>query len=345
MPTAPLRLSAMLRPTGLLGPLLGGLLACGMAQAQLDHSFYGVADLSWGRFEPSGLYRQHRFNSNSLTASFIGATGSYGFENGVTAGVTLETFYRFQDLRTGRNDHDPLLSRNAFVSLAHRDWGQVRAGRLQTLLFNTTARFNALGNSVGFSPAVRHLFAAGSLIGVQGDFYWDRAIGYTAPKFGDVTLSAMAADGDRDAPGRLSALNAIYARGLLAVSASWQRVRLDPEFADAIREQASQLGLSYNAGWAQVFGQYTLVRDTGLQLTSRIASLGLSAPLGPGKVQLQVARSRALGDAVDRRQQTWSLAYLHEWDSTLDLYVVGMDDRVWGQTVGRSVAAGVRYRF
>ena len=26
MPTAPLRLSAMLRPTGLLGPLLGGLL-------------------------------------------------------------------------------------------------------------------------------------------------------------------------------------------------------------------------------------------------------------------------------------------------------------------------------
>ena len=163
MPTAPLRLSEMLRPTGLLGPLLGGLLACGMAQAQLDHSFYGVADLSWGRFEPSGLYRQHRFNSNSLTASFIGATGSYGFENGVTAGVTLETFYRFQDLRTGRNDHDPLLSRNAFVSLTHRDWGQVRAGRLQTLLFNTTARFNALGNSVGCSPAVRHLFAAGAM--------------------------------------------------------------------------------------------------------------------------------------------------------------------------------------
>ena len=67
--------------------------------------------------------------------------------------------------------------------------------------------------------------------------------------------------------------------------------------------------------------------------------------LGPGKVQLQVARSRALGDAVDRRQQTWSLAYLYEWDSTLDLYVVGMDDRVGGQTVGRSVAVGARYRF
>ena len=33
-------------------------------------------------------------------------------------GITLETFVRFQDFKTGRNDNDPALSRKAFVSLA-----------------------------------------------------------------------------------------------------------------------------------------------------------------------------------------------------------------------------------
>lgn len=336
---------SLVHRAGVLCAALGGALGSGSAHAQFDYSVYGVADLSYGRFEPAGLYRQHRLNSNSMTATFAGVSGSYGFDNGLAAGVTLETFYRFQDLRTGRNNNDPLLSRNAFVSLAHAGWGQVRLGRLQTLLFNTTTRFNALGNSVGFSPAVRHLFAAGNLIGVQGDFYWDRAIGYTSPKIGDVTIAAMNAWGDSEHRGRLTGLNAIYARSLLAVSASWQHVRLDPDFADAIREQTAQLGLSYNFGWAQAFGQYTHISDTGLQVTSRIVSAGLSTPVGPGKLQLQGAHARALGDAVDRRQQTWSLGYLYEWDSTLDLYAVGMDDRVWGQTVGRSLAVGARYRF
>lgn len=346
MPTTPHpNLMTSLRHASLVCAVLVGGGTAGSAHAQFDHTLYGVADLSYGRFEPAGLYRQHRLNSNSLTASFAGVSASYGFDSGVTAGLTLETFYRFQDLRTGRNNNDPLLSRNAFVSLSHPDWGQWRVGRLQTLLFNTTARFNALGNSVGFSPAVRHLFTAGNLIGVQGDFYWDRAIGYTTPKLGNFTFSAIDARGDSQLPGRLTGLNAVYARGLLAASASWQRVSLAPAFDDRVREQTGQLGLSYNFGWAQAFGQYTHSRDTGLQLTSRTAAAGLSAPLGPGKVQWQVASSRARGDAVDRRQLTWSLAYLYEWDSTIDLYVAGMEDRVVGQTVGRSLALGGRYRF
>ena len=73
------------------------LLACMPARAQTDYSFYGTIDLSYGRFEPSGQYREHRINSNSLSASFVGVNAKHGFEGGWTPGITLETFLNFQD--------------------------------------------------------------------------------------------------------------------------------------------------------------------------------------------------------------------------------------------------------
>lgn len=319
--------------------------AAASAHAQFDYSFNGVADLSYGRFENSGQVREHRFNSNSMSATFIGANASYAFESGWTPGVTLETFFRFQDMKFGRNDEDPHLSRNAFVSLTHRDYGSLRAGRLQTLLFNSTTRFNALGNSVGFSPAVRHVFTAGNLIGVQGDFYWNRAVGYTTPNFEGLTGSVIAARGEREHPGDLFGGTVIVARGVLAAAISVQRVSIDDVVADAIRENTWQLGANYNLGFANLFGQFTQTRDRGLDVRGDIVSVGASVPLGPGSVLAQIAYSKADGPAVSRKQTTTSAAYLYAFDSVTDIYVVAMDDRVRGQTRGVSAALGVRYRF
>ena len=315
------------------------------AHAQFDYSLYGVADLSYGRFEPSGQIREHRFNSNSLSATFGGVQASYGLENGWTPGITLEAFFRFQDMRFGRNDNDPPFSRNAFVSLAHRDWGTLRAGRLQTLLFNATTRFNALGNSVGFSPAVRHVFAAGNLIGVQGDFYWNQGVSYTTPNFDGITGSVMVARGPQDNPGDLAAGTLIVSRGLLAAALSVQDVRIDDGINDPTKETAYQLGANYNFGWANLFALYTHTRNRGLEVDSDIASVGAAVPLGPGTVLTQVAASKADGPAVNRKQTTTSAAYVYPYTSVLDLYVVAMDDRVRGQTRGFSAAIGVRYRL
>jgi predicted porin len=315
------------------------------AHAQFDYSIFGVADLSYGRFERSGFVREHRFNSNSLTATFAGVSASYALENGWTPGVTLESFFRFQDMKGGRNDDDPFFSRNAFVSLSHRDYGTLRAGRLQTLLFNTTTRFNALGNSVGFSPAVRHIFAAGNLIGVQGDFYWNQAIGYTTPNFDGITGSVIGARGERNNPGDLYAANLIVAKGVFAASISAQHVSIDDGIADPTKEDTWQLGANYNFGWANLFGQYTHTRDQGLLVHSDIVSVGAAVPLGPGTILAQVAASRANGTAVSRKQTTTSAAYVYGYDSVTDLYVIARDDRVRGQTRGTSAAFGIRYRF
>ena len=320
------------------------LLTATSAQAQVDYSVYGVADFSYGRFEPSGLYRVHRFNSNTLTASFLGVNLKQGFDGGWTPGITLETFVRFQDLKTGRRESDPLLSRNAFVSLGS-NYGNLRVGRLQTYLFDTTNRFNALGNAIAVSPAIRHLFASGTLEGVQGDFYWNRAIGYTSPNWEGVTMNAMFAKGSREFDGNYAGGNLIYSRGLLAVALSTQSVRVDDGIHDPTDEAAWQLGATYNFGIARVFGLYTTTNDHGLEVRSKIASVGVAVPLGPGTVLAQTAFTKATGLAVDRRHTSTSGGYVYPYNSLTDIYAVGMNDRVVGQTRGLTYAAGVRLRF
>ncbi len=330
-----------LRQLAIAGALFGTALA---AQAQADYSAYGVLDFSYGRFEPSGQFRTHRFNSNSMTATFVGVNAKYGLDDGWTPGITLESFFRFQDFKGGRNDDDPLLSRNAFVSLGS-NYGTLRVGRLQTFLFDATTRFNALGNSVAFSPSVRHVFASGNLDGVQGDFYWDRAVSYQTPNLEGVTANLMLARGGEEERGHYSGGSIVASRGLLSVSVAAQRVHIDDGINDPTSETTWQLGATYNFGLARVFGQYTQTNDKGLEVTSRISTAGIAVPLGPGIVQAQAAFTTAKGLAVDRRHTSISAAYLYPYDSVTDIYAVGMDDRVRGQTRGLSVAGGVRLRF
>jgi predicted porin len=321
-------------------------LACAAcaAHAQADYSAYGVADFSYGRFENSGFEAVHRFNSNSMTASFVGVNAKYGFDGGWTPGITLETFVRFQDFKTGRNDNDPALSRKAFVSLAS-DYGTLSVGRLQTLLFDTTTRFNAMGNSIGFSPAIRQIFFGGNLEGVQRDFYWNRAAGYVSPSFEGVTGSVMYSLGPEDQRSDLVGANIVVSRGLFAAALSTQRVHFNDGINDPTEEQTWQLGATYNFGWARVFGLYTRTDDKGLDVRSNLYSGGVAVPLGPGTLQFQAGFAKTSGPAVDRKHTSFSLAYLYAFDSVTDFYVVGMDDRVRGQTRGESMAVGVRYRF
>ena len=315
------------------------------ARAQLDYSAFGTLDLSYGRFEDSGDDPRHRWNSNSLSASFVGAKASYGFENGWTAGINLETFLRFEDLDYGRNNQDPFLSRNNFLSLQHNDFGLLRIGRMQTNLFETSTRFNAFGNSTGFSPALKQIFLSGNLESIDGDFYWDRVVSYTTPQIENVQGNLMYAQGTRRQPRRLHRqLGGVFARRVRAFvrgaeRARQQRHRRRGRRADAAARRRLQLR------HRPLFGQYTHIDDKGNDIKSKLATVGVSVPLGPGTVLAQIARSTSKGPAVDRKHTTTSLGYVYNYEGIADFYVIGMDDRVSNQTRGVSYAAGVRYQF
>jgi predicted porin len=329
--------------------LLTGLLTLfsGKVQAQLDYSLYGTVDLSYGRFEPSGSLPDRRFNSNSLSASFVGVSVKKGLDDGWTPGLTLETFLRFQDGKTGRRDSDPKLSRNAFISL-NSDYGLLRLGRLQTFLFDATNRFNAFGNSPSFSPPLRHAFLAGNLDGVQGDFYWDSAASYQSPNLDGLNFSVMGARGRGAQRGSYAGSTMVYASGLFAMSLSAQRVKIDDGINHATNENAWQIGSSYNFGLLRAFAQYTGTQDRGLEVRSNTLSAGVAVPLdlwGSGSLLAQVASTSTRGPAVERKHSSTSLGYVYSYDSLTDFYVLGMDDRVRAQTRGLSLAVGGRYKF
>jgi len=321
------------------------LVAAGTAQAQFDYGLYGTADLSYGRVEPSGATPRDRFTSNALSASFFGVNARYGFESGFSAGLNLETFLQFQDFDYGRNEEDPFLSRNAFVSLTHADYGTVRLGRLQSYLFEATTRFNAFGNSIGFSPAVRHVFLSGGLESVQGDFYWDWAASYATPKYeSGWSGQAMYARGRDDRRGDYLGGYVVYSRGVFAANVGAQKVHVDDGIADETDETTWQAGVSYNFGFARAFGQYTWIDDRGNDLKTRSTTAGVSVPLGPGNVLAQVAYTTSDGTAVDRRHTTTSLGYVYHFDSVTDFYVLGSDDRQRRQTRGLSYAVDISQR-
>jgi predicted porin len=316
------------------------------ARAQLDYAAFGTLDLSYGRFENSGDDPRHRWNSNSLSASFVGVRGSYGFDNGITAGINLETFLRFEDLDYGRNDDDPFLSRNNFLSLQHNDWGLLRIGRLQSFLFETSTRFNAFGNSIGFSPALRQIFLSGNLESIDGDFYWDRAASYSTPRFENgIQGSLMYAGGSGKTRGDYWGGSLVYSRGVFAAALSAQNVHINNAIDDKVDELTLQAGAAYNFGVARVFGQYTHMDDKGNDTKTKQASAGVSVPFGPGSVLAQFSRSTSKGPAVDRKHTTTSLGYVYNYEGLADFYVLAMDDRISNQTRGLSYAAGVRYQF
>jgi len=316
------------------------------ARAQLDYAAFGTLDLSYGRFENSGDQPRFRYNSNSLSASFVGVKGSYGFDNGITVGVNLETFLRFEDLDYGRNENDPFLSRNNFLSLQHNDYGLLRVGRMQTYLFETSTRFNAFGNSTGFSPSLRQIFLRGNLESIDGDFYWDRAVSYSTPRFENgIQGSVMYALDSGKTRGDYVGGSLVFSRGVFAMAVSAQNVHINNGIDDKVDELTLQLGGAYNFGVAKLFGQYTHIDDKGNDTKTHLATTGVSVPLGPGIVLAQIARSTSKGPAVDRKHTTTSLGYVYNYEALLDIYLLGMDDRVSGQTRGLSYAAGVRYQF
>jgi predicted porin len=151
--------------------------------------------------------------------------------------------------------------------------------------------------------------------------------------------------GPNDQRGDLAATSIVFSRGLFATALSVQRVHINDGINDPTKETTWQLGATYNFGWARLFGLYTHTADGGLDVKSDIGSAGAAVPIGPGTLQFQAGFTRATGPAVDRRHTSVSAAYLYAYDSVTDIYMVGMDDRIRGQTKGTSVATGVRFRF
>ena len=306
-------------------------LACGAAQAQSSVQAYGLIDVSVGRFETAGVQDQG-VASGKMSTSYLGFKGTEDLGGGLSAVFSIESFLRADSGSAGRFNGDAFWARNAFAGLSG-GYGKLTVGRNTTSLFVSTLLFNAFGDSFGFSPSIRHYFTSGT---VTGDTGWNNSLAYTAPSLGGLTAQVQVAGNDGTSLGRRVSAQALYFGGPLAGSFAFQQVKAGTTAGTS----TWQLGGSWDAGLAKVYGQFGKVINDSTEATYTIGGLGASVPVGAsGKALAQYGKVGLLD------KKTLSLGYDHSLSKRTDTYAVYMRDKAGAADSDNSFAVGIRHRF
>ena len=325
-----------------------GLAAFTPAWAQSSVNAYGLLDMSVGQFQAAGERKVWKADSGGMSTSYLGFKGTEDLGGGLRARFAIEHFIRLDQGAAGRFNGDAFWARSAYVGLQGA-FGTTVIGRNTTPLFVSTLIFNALGDSFGFSPAIRQLFTP-SLLPFFGDTAWNNSLAYASPTYNgwSVNLIGNVGEGAPGANGRNIGANLLYFNGPLSATAAAQQVKngafgTPPGWVD---QETFQLGASYDLKVAKLFGQYTHVktRATANSKTT-IYGFGASVPVTElSRVIAQYNRAEA-SDTAKRTETTLSLAYSYLLSKNTELYAVAMTDRVTGLSTGTTLATGMRLRF
>ncbi len=318
---------------------------------------YGLVDMAVGRFQAPGGPRTYQAASGSMTTSYLGFNGTEDLGGGLQARFALEAFNRTDIGAAGRFNGDAFFARNAFVGLSGA-FGTTQLGRNTTPLFVSTLIFNAFGDSFGFSPSIRQYFTAPGLPGgtqtsLVGDSAWNNSLLYTN-RYGpvSVTLLGNAGEGAANAVGRNLSANLVYLSGPIGFTIVGQQVKnaTAPLPAGFRKQDTYQIGGSYDLRIAKLFAQYGEIRTesttAAVEAKSKISGLGVSVPVGAGRILGQLGYSKTTGPVASGSLRTASVGYDYNLSKNTDVYAVYMNERAsYVSPTGNSVAAGIRLRF
>ncbi|WP_198969101.1 porin [Xylophilus sp. ASV27] len=329
-------------------------LACGTvsvgALAQSDIRLYGVIDQSVGRFQDAGSDSRMRLESGKLFTSFFGMGGSEDLGGGLKAVFALESFFRADTGEPGRYNSDSFFSRAANVGLSG-DFGALRLGRQSTPTRAAAGRFDPFGGSTGFSPAIRQVFSPNaSALRYFGDTAWNNAVGYSTNSYGGLAASVMGSFGEQSSGsfGNNIGGNVAYYSKSFSGALAFQRVKNGASGVPAgfKHQDTLELSAAYDFAALKVFGQVGKVSTRASANThTSIYNVGLTMPIGAGKVLAQYGNATSHFAAADATNKTLTVGYDYFLSKRTDVYLIGMSDRFTGKNSGTTLAAGIRHGF
>jgi predicted porin len=333
------------------------LSAAPTAFAQSSVQAYGLIDASVGQFQVAGGPKVKRLDSGNMSTSYLGFKGTEDLGGGLKVGFTLESFLLVDSGGAGRVPGvDAFWGRNANVNLSG-GFGNIRLGRMGPPLFVSTLLFNPLGDSFGYSPAIRQYYNAPYGTALVGDSGWNNAIGYTTPRLGGLTATVLvqAGEGAANAKGPNIGAHALYFAGPLAMTAAWQKVEAQGTLGRPISafpgfssQTAWQLGGSYDLKFIKLFAQYGNVKtDATADVDVKTYQLGASVPIGAGKLLASYGNSELdfKPPASDTTSKMLTVAYDYLLSKRTDVYVLYMSDKYTARSSGNTIAAGIRHTF
>lgn len=324
------------------------------AQAQSNVQLTGLADVYVGSMRMAGdAVSKTVVGSGGMTTSWWGMTGSEDLGGGLQASFALTAFMRADTGEAGRFVNDTQFSRDANVSLSG-SFGAVTLGRSKAPNFLPTIIFNPMGDSFTFSPLVLHadvpLFnGTGWGSTTPSDTGWANQITYSTPSLAGLKanihyqLGEMATDTGKHNVG----VNAMYFSGPLGLTAFWERDQVTNPVPATLAGGATRtdwmLGGSYDTSVVKGFITYgKSSSDLAGTASKTTTSLGLSAPVGSGKVLAAWAKTKV--DAGNTRD-TVTLGYDYTLSKRTDLYAMLMNDKITTFESGTSLGLGVRHKF
>jgi predicted porin len=316
--------------------ILLSLFALG-AHAQSSVSLYGLMDVSVGSAKAPGGTSSTSLDSGKMTTSFIGFSGSEDLGGGLSGVFKIEGFLRADTGAQGRFDADAAWSRTSSVGLSSASAGTLTLGRTTTALFVNTLLYNALGDSFGFSPSIRHYFTSGT---VTGDTAWNGSIAYSSPSFAGLR-AGFAATTKTGNGGNVGA-NMGYSNGPISAGLVFQQVKKDTAAAELNDTRTTQLGVAYDFTAVKLYGQVGKVKNLTTANSYAIAGLGARVPLGAGAL---VAQYGSLSPDTGADRDTLSIGYLHKLSKRTELFAVAMRDKIEDLSSGRAYSLGIRHRF
>jgi predicted porin len=338
--------------------LAGALaLTASPASAQSSVQIYGLVDVSVGQFQTAGGLKVKRMDSGNMSTSYLGFKGTEDLGGGMKVGFTLESFLLVDSGGAGRVPGvDAFWARNANVNLSG-GFGNLRLGRMGPPMFVSTLLFNPLGDSFGYSPAIRQYYNAPYGTPLVGDSGWNNAIGYTTPRMGGLTATVLVAAGEGSANARGPNVGAhvLYFAGPLALTAAWQKVEAQgtlgrpiSAFAGFSSQTAWQLGGSYDLGAVKLFGQYGKVAtDATADVDVKTYQIGATVPVGAGKLLASYGNSQLdfVPAGADRTSKMLTVGYDYLLSKRTDVYAIYMSDKFTGLSSGNTLAVGMRHTF
>ncbi len=319
---------------------------------------YGVLDAAAGTFQDAGQPRVSKVESGRMSSNYLGLRGSESIMGNLKARFALEAYQRVDTGEVGRTSSDVFWGRNAYVGL-QGDFGTVTLGRNLTPFYLSTLIFNAFGDSPGFSPSVRQVFAPSTGLPFLGDTSWSNSILYASNDHGGVSFNLLAnlGEGAAGATGRNLGGNVVYLAGPWGATAAYQQVKNGAGAATPPgwrRQDALQLGAFYDLSVVKLFAQYTLEKTHAtVDTQTKIYGIGASMPIGSrGKALLQYGQARPDTSLTAFTNKTLTLGYDHTLSKNTDVYAVAMNDKLAGtvsnatpKNNGNTLAIGVRLRF
>ena len=328
-------------------------LACAAgAHAQSSVTLFGVVDVNAQHYKAEGVGSLNAVGNGGLSTSRIGFRGIEDLGGGLHAGFWLEGSIN-PDNGTGRGTNTNnqasgaaaavagsagfLFDRNAYVNLGG-GWGDLRLGHDFVPTHYNSISFDPF-NANGVARAGNFTFSGAANGSVFSQITASNSISYWLPRgLGGFYGMAMYAAGENlsgaanSNDGKLMGARIGWAAGKFDVAGAVSKTKY-ASTATLGDFTHSNLGASYDAGFARFFALYNRVKVDLLAGSVRKDTweLGAHVPVGPvGRIRLSYARlndhsaatllnadgsQRATNDASQ-----WGVGYVHDLSKRTALY-------------------------